>query len=145
MNIIKKKWFVFGAIAIIAVSIIGFSLFHVDDNKSVDSELNGSVKSLVSQMLKVQYKTHDESKLKEIFTKDLQQNIYDYYGGFLREQSFYYISSNYMKTLRYNETRDEWYVILSVYEGFDDKSYLHIGFKQQDDGSYLISFVGKDA
>ena len=133
------------AAVFILLVIITFWLSHVKDNNKVDKELNDAVKKLVGEVIRVQYKTHDEEALKEICTEELLENIEDYYYKFYRHELFYFINSNYMQTLRYSEYSNKWHVTLRVREGiFSGESfYLYIGFTQQEDGSYLISSIGR--
>lgn len=134
------------AVVFIILSIITYVCFHVKDNENFDKEINNVVKDLVEQVIMVQYKTHSADTLEKIFTEELLQELEDFYPYFYRNESFYFVNRNYMRTLRRSE-EDRWYVVVGIHEGllFGDSFFLHIGIIQKEDGSYVISFIGKDA
>jgi len=140
------KWFAGIAVLLLLLSIVTFSLTRVKDNPSFDKEINTAVKALVDQVIMVKYKTHCFATLGEIFTEELVQNLDDYYPSFFSDETFYFVSNNYMHSLRQTED-NQWYVTVEVYERmtFDPHYFLAIGITKNEQGVYLISFIGKDA
>jgi|GEM_PF-2739667 len=140
------KNFIRLAIIFVVLLMAYLLLFYVKDNKEVDKELNNAVKKLVKQVISVQYKTHSEDTMKEIFTEELVRDIDDYYYEFYRNELFYFIGNDYMQTLDYSEELKVGYVVLRVREGLisGKNFYLHIRFIQTEEGSYLISGIGRD-
>jgi len=112
----------------------------------IEQERERAIKNLVTQMIRVQYRTHDEDVLDEIFTEELQNKLDTYYPEFYKESWFRIIINNYMKTLRYSERNNEWWVILRIYDGLSPVNafYLHIGFVEVESGIYLISSLAID-
>ena len=139
---------IFATLAVIftILSIVSFRFFHVRSNPAFDQEINDSVKELVSQLIRIKYRTHDEEALEKIFTEELIENLDNIYPDFFQDVSFYFVNGNYMRTLYYYDD-NLWYVIVRIYEGllFKNSFQIAIGITQREDGTYVISFVGKDS
>ena len=142
---IMRKIFIWG-IVIIVVFLLLVVFVSLDDsnNNHIEKERERTIKNLITQMMEVQYKTHDDDVLKEIFTEELRDNIEFYYPRFYKEKPFFFISNKYMNTLRYVPGTNKWYVLLRIYDGFNpiNSFYLEIGFTETEPESYLISHIG---
>lgn len=104
------------------------------------------MKNLVKQVIQIQYETHDEEMLKKIFTKEVQQNLEEYYPGFFKHEKIYFVKPNYIKSLRYYEYKREWGVSVEIQEGFfGDSFWVIINMVKADRENYVISFIAVDA
>ena len=141
----RKKIFMWGILIVVVCLRVIFFLSSAPD-ECIEDERKKTIKNLVNQMIRVQYRTHDEDVLGEIFTEELQNKLDIYYPGFYKEDGFYIITNNYMKTLDYVEESNEWWVILRVYDGLNpiNAFYLHIGFIEVESGTYVISSLAID-
>ena len=149
-TIVKRRCNIYMIFAMISSINIIFVVFFlticwVPSNPNFDREINIEMKKLVKQVIQVQYKTHNEETLKEIFTKEAQQKIQDSYNWFFKEETLYFVGNNYMSTLRYSEDKKKWGVSVKIREGIlDDGHWLVINMIKDEDGKYKVSFVGVD-
>ena len=142
------KVFIALAMLFTVLSIISYAFFYVKDNKAFDHELNVAVKSLVNKMMAVKFRTHDIDALAEILTEEMQEKLDDYFSDFFRETRLYYVNNRYMQLMLYEEEFNRWIIPLRVSEGFFlskdwDAYYIEVGISEQENGSYLISFIAK--
>jgi len=147
-EIIMFKVFIALAMLFTVLSIISYAFFYVKDNKAFDHELNVAVKSLVNKMMAVKFRTHDIDALAEILTEEMQEKLDDYFSDFFRETRLYYVNNRYMQLMLYEEEFNRWIIPLRVSEGFFlskdwDAYYIEVGISEQENGSYLISFIAK--
>jgi hypothetical protein len=144
------KTFTILALVVIVLSIVSFFFFRTKDNNNYNNnynnETNTAVRELVDQLIIVQYRTHNLDVLKKLLTESLFQNIEKYYPNFMRKKVLYSIDNNYMQSLYYYENDNRWYVSVRINEGlFEEEFFLKIGITHNEDGSYIISFIGIDA
>jgi len=78
----------------------------------------------------------------------MQEKLDDYFSDFFRETRLYYVNNRYMQLMLYEEEFNRWIIPLRVSEGFFlskdwDAYYIEVGISEQENGSYLISFIAK--
>jgi len=124
-----------------------FIVFRIPRNNAFDRELNEAVISLVNQTVTVKFRTHCMETLEDIMTKELLERLENLYSDFFRDERFYFVNRNFMRTLTWFETGSHWGIQVGIYEGiFFDRSYfIEMHIIQNADKTYEISFIGKDA
>ena len=144
-GVIMYKIFAVLATVFVILSVISYLLFHVKSNPKFNKEINDAVKDLVQQLLTVQYKTHSTEMLEKLLTEEMLEKLDSYHPNFFRDKSFHFLDSNYMKSLHYFEKSHKWEVSIRIHEGlWDDGFYLVVGITKKEDGTYAISFIGRD-
>jgi hypothetical protein len=142
------KFFFILALVFVILSIISYCLSRVNyDNNGFDKDVNDAIKELVEQVITVKYKTHSQETMKDIFTDELLKNINNYWPDFFSKKQIYFISNNYMQTMHKIATENQWYLTIGIREGlfFGEDYLIQIGIIQkEEDGSYVIFFIGKD-
>jgi|GEM_PF-3680010 len=130
-----------GIVVIMVFAILAFVILRTPNNKHFSKEVNASIKHLVKQVLQVRPYTSDGEVLEEIFTEELLQNFEYYHPYFLKEETFYLISRNYMQTL-HKDSKDEWVLYVRIHEGWwDSSSWLYITVIQDEANNYRVSSV----
>ena len=151
----KSRAFLFPALIIILIIfavtffsslILGYVPFlRTRHNTNFERELNVAIINLVEQVIDIQYRTHCLESLELIFTEELMENYDDFHPHFFRNETFFFVNRNYMRTLYYlGEGR--WDVIVRIHEGSlrtGNSFFLYLTIVRGENGSYMVDFIGR--
>jgi len=132
--------------ALFSSLILGYVPFlRTRHNTNFERELNIAIINLVEQVVDIQYRTHCLESLELIFTEELMERYDDAHPNFFRNETFFFVNRNYMRTLHYADD-DRWYVNVRIHEGplrTVTSFFLQIAIVRCEDHSYKIDFIGR--